>query len=152
MIAMRDLGLPHEKVNVNGGACALGHPIGVSGARLVVTLVQRAEATRAETRRRRDLHRRRRSDSNGSGGHMKMQKREFLVCYDYGQGGIWCIIKARSASEIIGKYPEFNGVEEILSSTDKELPVKNADKMTFDIDDEPSGWLADLVAGRHKTP
>jgi acetyl-CoA C-acetyltransferase len=36
---MKDLGIPHEKVNVNGGACALGHPIGASGARLVVTLI-----------------------------------------------------------------------------------------------------------------
>ena len=39
MAAMRDLGLPHEKVNVNGGACALGHPIGGSGARILVTLI-----------------------------------------------------------------------------------------------------------------
>lgn len=39
MAAMRDLGLPHEKVNVNGGACALGHPIGASGARVLVTLL-----------------------------------------------------------------------------------------------------------------
>lgn len=39
MIAMRDLDLPHERLNVNGGACALGHPIGCSGARLVVTLL-----------------------------------------------------------------------------------------------------------------
>ena len=39
MAAMRDLGLPHEKVNIHGGACALGHPIGASGARLVVTLL-----------------------------------------------------------------------------------------------------------------
>ncbi len=39
MIAMRDLGLPHGKVNVNGGACALGHPIGASGARILVTLL-----------------------------------------------------------------------------------------------------------------
>jgi acetyl-CoA C-acetyltransferase len=39
MIAMRDLALPHEKVNVNGGACALGHPIGASGARIIVTLL-----------------------------------------------------------------------------------------------------------------
>ncbi len=39
MAAMRDLGLPHDKVNPNGGACALGHPIGASGARLVVTLL-----------------------------------------------------------------------------------------------------------------
>jgi acetyl-CoA C-acetyltransferase len=39
MIAMRDLRLPHEKVNVNGGACALGHPIGASGARIMATLI-----------------------------------------------------------------------------------------------------------------
>ncbi len=39
MIAMRDLKLPHDKVNVNGGACALGHPIGASGARIMATLL-----------------------------------------------------------------------------------------------------------------
>jgi len=39
MAAMRDLGLPHEKVNIHGGACALGHPIGASGARILVTLL-----------------------------------------------------------------------------------------------------------------
>ena len=39
MAAMRDLDLPHEKVNVRGGACALGHPIGASGARILVTLI-----------------------------------------------------------------------------------------------------------------
>ena len=39
MVAMDDLGLPHERVNVNGGACALGHPLGASGARIMVTLL-----------------------------------------------------------------------------------------------------------------
>jgi acetyl-CoA C-acetyltransferase len=39
MAPMRELGIPHDKLNVHGGACALGHPIGASGARLVVTLV-----------------------------------------------------------------------------------------------------------------
>ena len=39
MAAMREHGLPHDKVNVHGGACALGHPIGASGARIVVTLI-----------------------------------------------------------------------------------------------------------------
>jgi acetyl-CoA C-acetyltransferase len=43
MAAMRDLGLPHEKVNVHGGACALGHPIGASGARILVTLLAAME-------------------------------------------------------------------------------------------------------------
>jgi acetyl-CoA C-acetyltransferase len=39
MAAMRELDLPHDKVNVHGGACALGHPIGCSGARIMVTLL-----------------------------------------------------------------------------------------------------------------
>jgi acetyl-CoA C-acetyltransferase len=39
MAAMKEHGLPHDKVNVHGGACALGHPIGASGARIVVTLI-----------------------------------------------------------------------------------------------------------------
>ena len=39
LAAMRELSLPHDKVNVNGGACALGHPIGASGARILVTLL-----------------------------------------------------------------------------------------------------------------
>jgi len=39
MAAMREHRLPHEKVNIHGGACALGHPIGASGARIVVTLL-----------------------------------------------------------------------------------------------------------------
>lgn len=43
MIAMRDLNLPNDKVNVNGGACALGHPIGASGARIIVTLLNALE-------------------------------------------------------------------------------------------------------------
>jgi acetyl-CoA C-acetyltransferase len=43
MAAIRDLGLPEEKVNVHGGACALGHPIGASGARILVTLLAALE-------------------------------------------------------------------------------------------------------------
>lgn len=43
MAAMRDLDLPHEKVNIHGGACALGHPIGASGARVLVTLLAALE-------------------------------------------------------------------------------------------------------------
>lgn len=44
MAAMRELDLPHDKVNVNGGACALGHPIGCSGARIIVTLLSALKA------------------------------------------------------------------------------------------------------------
>jgi acetyl-CoA C-acetyltransferase len=44
MIAMREMGLDHAKVNVNGGACALGHPIGASGARVMATLLGALQA------------------------------------------------------------------------------------------------------------
>jgi acetyl-CoA C-acetyltransferase len=48
MIAMRELGIGHDKLNVNGGACALGHPIGASGARVLVTLLAAMEARGAK--------------------------------------------------------------------------------------------------------
>ena len=44
MALMKELNLPHDKVNVNGGACALGHPIGASGARIMVTLIHALKA------------------------------------------------------------------------------------------------------------
>jgi acetyl-CoA C-acetyltransferase len=44
MAFMRELNIPHDRVNVNGGACALGHPIGASGARIIVTLLHALEA------------------------------------------------------------------------------------------------------------
>jgi acetyl-CoA C-acetyltransferase len=45
MAPMKDLGISHDKLNIRGGACALGHPIGASGARLVVTLIHALLAT-----------------------------------------------------------------------------------------------------------
>jgi acetyl-CoA C-acetyltransferase len=39
MAAMTDLGLRHDQVNVNGGACAMGHPVGATGARIITTLL-----------------------------------------------------------------------------------------------------------------
>ncbi|MEQ6433436.1 acetyl-CoA C-acyltransferase [Comamonas sp. w2-DMI] len=44
MALMKELNVPHDKVNVNGGACALGHPIGASGARILVTLIHALQA------------------------------------------------------------------------------------------------------------
>ena len=44
MAAQRDLGIPRDRLNINGGACALGHPIGATGARLIVTLLHAMEA------------------------------------------------------------------------------------------------------------
>jgi acetyl-CoA C-acetyltransferase len=49
MFAMKDLGIPHDKINVHGGATALGHPIGASGTRILVTLVN-ALKTKGKTR------------------------------------------------------------------------------------------------------
>jgi acetyl-CoA C-acetyltransferase len=43
MIAMQEMGISHDIVNVNGGACAMGHPIGASGARILITLLAAME-------------------------------------------------------------------------------------------------------------
>ena len=48
MAAMREIDVEHDRVNVNGGACALGHPIGATGARLVVTLIHALRARGAK--------------------------------------------------------------------------------------------------------
>lgn len=45
MAAIRDLGLSHDNMNIYGGACALGHPIGASGARIMVTLLNALKQT-----------------------------------------------------------------------------------------------------------
>ncbi|MCB2098115.1 MAG: acetyl-CoA C-acetyltransferase, partial [Parvularculaceae bacterium] len=45
MAAMRELKIPAEKVNIHGGAIALGHPIGASGARIIVTLINALKQT-----------------------------------------------------------------------------------------------------------
>ena len=44
MAAMKDVGLDHSRVNVNGGACAMGHPIGATGARITTTLLHALKA------------------------------------------------------------------------------------------------------------
>jgi len=49
MAAMADLNLPADKVNIHGGACALGHPIGASGARIVCTLIGALKKTGGKT-------------------------------------------------------------------------------------------------------
>ena len=60
MMAIEDLGLDHAKVNVNGGACAQGHPIGSTGSRIMVTLMYALQPARPAPRHRRTVHRRRR--------------------------------------------------------------------------------------------
>jgi acetyl-CoA C-acetyltransferase len=51
------LAIPREKLNINGGACALGHPIGATGARLIVTLTACAGGAEPQARRRGAVHR-----------------------------------------------------------------------------------------------
>jgi len=70
MTPIKALGIPHAKVNVNGGACALGHPIGASGARLVVTLVH-ALRKRGGRKYCHPLHRRR-------GGHRHRNRGDMI--------------------------------------------------------------------------
>ncbi len=62
---IRELGLDPQRVNVRGGAVALGHPIGSSGARILVTLLHALREQREAARLRRHLHRRRRGYRDG---------------------------------------------------------------------------------------
>ena len=67
MVAIHDLGLDPATVNIHGGATALGHPIGVSGARLLATLLSALETTGGRRGVAGALHRRRRGDGDGGG-------------------------------------------------------------------------------------
>ena len=67
MLTMQALNLPHEKVNIYGGACAQGHPIGSTGSRLIVTLAHAMQQQDKQTRYRSPVHWRRRSNSGGAG-------------------------------------------------------------------------------------
>ena len=77
-----------------------------------------------------------------------MTKKIFLAVYDYGQGGVWAIVKARSAPEVTNKYPEltiYEGRPPFINESNYENIAAN---MTVDIDDEPRGWLAELIKQR----
>ena len=66
MALMHELDVSHHNVNVHGGAFALGHPIGASGARIIVTLLHALQQKRQEARRRDAVHRRRRRHGGGA--------------------------------------------------------------------------------------
>lgn len=76
-------------------------------------------------------------------------KRGFLVLYDYGQGGVWAFINAKSRAEIKGRFPELEVVDERPRWMSGEVLARIREKMTFDID-SPQGWLADFVAERKR--
>jgi len=76
-----------------------------------------------------------------------MTRKEFLVLYDYGQGGLWAIIRAETAQRIRDRYPQLQVFEERPSFLCADVLADLQRKPTADIDDPPTGWLADLEAG-----
>ncbi|MCH8172298.1 MAG: hypothetical protein IIA70_03210 [Proteobacteria bacterium] len=69
-------------------------------------------------------------------------KKEFLVCYNYGSGGIWLYILARNKKEIQKKYPELKIVDERPEWFNDERELITREKLYFDIDEPAKGWLA----------
>jgi hypothetical protein len=77
------------------------------------------------------------------------EKREFLVVYDYGMGGLWGIILARSEQEITKEYPELSIVETRPAWMDEALFQEIADIETHDIDGAPWGILNAILTDRN---
>ena len=72
-------------------------------------------------------------------------KREFLTVYDYGMGGIWMVFRARSANEIVQKYPMLIPFGERPAWMTAEVHVRIRANRFYDIDEEPTGWLRNLA-------
>jgi len=77
-----------------------------------------------------------------------MDKQEFFVVYDYGQGGLWAILRAESAEQVRRKYPGLDVFEGRPPMLDDATVSGIRRAGVRDIDDPPDGWLADLQAGR----
>ena len=79
---------------------------------------------------------------------MEAAKQEFLILYDYGSGGLWGVMRARSAKEILTKYPELSIEAERPAwlTDDVMADIRRAE--THDIDDEPRGLLRAVLADR----
>jgi hypothetical protein len=77
-----------------------------------------------------------------------MDKREFFVVYDYGQGGLWAILRAESAEQVRRKYPGVEAFEGRPPMLDDATVSSIRRAGVRDIDDPPGGWLADLLASR----
>lgn len=78
-----------------------------------------------------------------------IEKRPFLVVYDYGMGGVWLLIDARSVEEIESKYPKLKAYEDKpdwMSNSEKSETIQDIENIKYhwDIDENPTGWLADL--------
>jgi hypothetical protein len=75
-------------------------------------------------------------------------KREFLIVYDYGSGGLWGVMRARSAEEILARYPEVRVERERPEWMTDALIADVRRVETHDIDDEPRGLLKSLLSDR----
>lgn len=75
-------------------------------------------------------------------------KREFFAVDDYGQGGIWVVVRAGSADEIEEKYPELDVFDEAPEFLAADVIARIQAKRNYDLEDEPSGYLAEIVADR----
>ena len=77
-----------------------------------------------------------------------MHKSQILVCYDYGMGGVWGVIEANDANDVIAKYPWLTVFARRPSWMSDEQYADIAATSTFDIDQPASGWL--LAAARER--
>ena len=71
-------------------------------------------------------------------------KREFFAV-DYGQGGIWLVIRAESADEMKERYPELDVFDEPPRFLTSGVVERTRAKRSYDLDDEPTGYLADII-------
>ena len=90
------------------------------------------------------------STSHQDGTSDAAGKQPFLVCYDYGMGGLWGVMMARSEDEIRVKYPELVIVTERPSWMTDEIYHRTLDNEMHDIDGVPWGMLNGLIAARQK--
>ena len=76
-----------------------------------------------------------------------MSRREFWSLYNYGQGGLWVVIRAESAAQVRERYPQLEVFEEIPAMLDESTVMTIRRSAVQDIDEPPTGWLADLMSG-----
>ena len=73
---------------------------------------------------------------------------DFLAVYDYGTGGIWVVMRARSEQDIAAKYPELTVFRDRPSFISDAEYADIKEKMSFDVDEPPRGWLLHLIQER----
>ena len=122
MAAMKEHGIPHDRVNVHGGAVSLGHPIGCSGARMLVTLLHALRGPRAEARHRDALHRRwRGGGARGGAGLMAATKHTIGVVGTGTMGQGIAQVAAQAGYEVVFQNRRQESVDRGLTAITKQL-------------------------------